>query len=111
MYHVGGPFQCLNEDLSCQNGGSCQIENGQPVCVCLEGFSGTTCQFSTTTDGSWSTNMTGSPNYVNLFCTTGVITHFGWIERFNNLVFINIRMLGIPVLLWRQELFRSKKMV
>ena len=57
---AGGPFQCLNQEISCQNGGLCQIENGKPLCVCPEGFYGKTCQFLTTTPGSLTPNMTGN---------------------------------------------------
>ena len=59
--HVGGPIPCLNQEIRCQNGGSCQIEMGKPLCACPEGFHGETCQFSTNTTGSWTSNITGNP--------------------------------------------------
>jgi hypothetical protein len=61
---IGVDFQCLNQELDCENGGSCQVEKGRPVCVCPETFFGKTCQFqsSSTIHSNGTANMTGNPN-------------------------------------------------
>ena len=54
----------MNNELDCQNGGSCKVVKGKSVCICKKGFYGKTCDLSTTSLGSWTANVTGKVGYL-----------------------------------------------
>ena len=40
----GNSSQCRDEDLHCKNGGYCELQAGQPKCICKPEFHGKNCQ-------------------------------------------------------------------
>ena len=56
----GNNYLCPNRELICENGGTCQVQGGQPYCVCPEGYEGKQCLFSSSNSSQVMGNTTGS---------------------------------------------------
>ena len=42
---TGKSHPCHENDLKCENGGSCVVKNGVPHCICTDGYDGQFCHF------------------------------------------------------------------
>ena len=51
---------CLDNDLECENGGTCEVKHGVPHCVCPDGFEGVFCHFFNENLSTEDLNTTGN---------------------------------------------------